>query len=415
MQPAKSTFPRLSLRWPAILGGMIFIAYLASAIYVHREGFHAAKNGETPLFTDYTSLYAASLLLRQEEASHLYLGRQMYAATLQAAQAAYDGTLSDEQARQVGFPPWLYPPMFIFFAAPLAYLSYFGAYIAWLAATALPYLAALRRILHDREFWLFALATPPVFFNIMYGQTGFLTAGLIALGLALIATRPMIAGMLIGLASCKPHFGILIPFALIAAGHWRTFVSASLSVVFLMLASALAFGIDVWYGFIGTVANNFAGFQAGAYKWQAMTSVLSFLHSLGLKPALAWYGQIVAALCALLLVVWAWRRSGDIDARGDLRCSILCSATLLAVPMVYLYDLVLMVPALAWLWADMRQRGAARWEPPALAICAAALLGLREFSWASGIQPGAVLVAIVFWLAVRRLETARTPALARTE
>lgn len=411
MQAAKSAFRLNPVSWPLLLGGAIFAAYLAIVIHVYQDGFRAAKNGEAPLFTDYTSLYAASLLVRREEASQLYFGRAMYAATLEAAQAAYDGTLSEGQARRVGFAPWLYPPIFIFFALPLAYLSYLASYVGWLAATALPYLAAMRTILRDQWFWLLALASPPVFFNVMYGQTGFLTAGLIGLGLALIPRRPLVAGILIGLASCKPHFGVLIPFALVAARQWRTFVSAALTVVVLALASALAFGIDSWYGFIGSAGNSVEGFQAGAYKWKVLSSVLGLLHSLGLRAGLAWYGQIIAAFCSLLLVVWAWRGS---EEYRDLRCAILCAATLLAVPMVYLYDLMLIVPAMAWLWSDMQKRGAARWEPALLTLCGAALLGLREFAWATGVQPGAVLVAVMLWLAVRRLENARSTALSGT-
>lgn len=404
MTPTRHNFRLRQIPLSIVLAATIFIAYLAVVAYFQIQGSLSARQGETPLYTDYTSLYAASLLVQREDASHLYLGRKMYAATLDAAQAAYDDTLTEAQARQVGFAPWMYPPHFIFFALPLAYLPYLVSCLAWLAATALPYLAALRIILPNKGFWLLALAAPPVFFNLMYGQTGFLTAGLIGLGLALIPKRPLAAGILIGLASCKPHFGVLIPFALLAGRHWRSFIGATLSIVALILTSVLVFGADTWYGFIGTLGNNVAGFEAGAYKWQAMSSVLSLLHSLGLRPNLAWYGQTIAALCALLLVVWAWRRDGTEDEHGALRCSILCSATLLAVPMVYLYDLMLIVPALAWLWADMQQRGAARWEPILLILCGGALLGLREFALATGVQPGAVLVALTLWLAVRRLE-----------
>jgi hypothetical protein len=92
--------------------------------------------------------------------------------------------------------------MFIFAVAPLAYLPYLPSYLLWLAA-------------------------PPVFFNVMYGQTGFLTGGLIGLGLVLLGRRPILAGILVGLASVKPHFGVLIPLALIAGGYWRVFAAVA--------------------------------------------------------------------------------------------------------------------------------------------------------------------------------------------
>ena len=38
------------------------------------------------------------------------------------ADAAYGGRLSEAQKRRVGFSPWLYPPLFVTIAVPLAYL-----------------------------------------------------------------------------------------------------------------------------------------------------------------------------------------------------------------------------------------------------------------------------------------------------
>ena len=61
--------------------------------------------------------------------------------------------------------------------------------------------------------------------------SGFLIGGLIALGLTLLSSRPWLAGLLIGLASVKPHFGVLIPLALVAGGYWRSFFSAALTVI----------------------------------------------------------------------------------------------------------------------------------------------------------------------------------------
>lgn len=360
------------------LGLAIFIGYLVTVALIHIDGRQAAARGETPLLTDFTSLYAASMLLRQQPAVDLYRPREMFQASLLAAQAAYDGNLNEKQVRAIGFHPWMYPPPFIVLAAPLAYLPYLYAWLAWLALTSVPYLLAMRNILKDGSFWLIALAAPPVFFNIMYGQTGFLSAGLIGLGLVWLRPRPMLAGICLGLASVKPHFGLLIPIALICGAHWKTFWTAVVTVIAMAVASILLFGVDVWFGFIGTLLANLRGFEHDIYKWRVMPSVLGALHQAGVDLAWAGRGQMLMTCFAALAVGWAWWWHPERPARPGLEAAILCLATLLAVPMVYLYDLMLLVPAIAWLWLDMRDRGHQRWELLLLIGSSAGLIALRE-------------------------------------
>lgn len=393
-------------RWLFWLGLAIFIAYLVSVGLIHLDGHKAARQGDTPLLTDFTSFYAAAILVQRQPAVDLYRPREMYRASLDAAQAAYAGNLSEKQARTVGFHPWMYPPPYIFVALPFAYLPYLAAWLAWLAATALPYLLAMRTILRDRGFWLIAFGMPPVFYNIMYGQSGFLVAGLIGLGLAWLGPRPVLAGICLGLASVKPHFGLLVPLALICGAHWRTFWSAVATVGVIGLGAALAFGSDIWYAFLGTLMANLRGFDQGVYKWSVMPSVFGALHQAGLDLAWAWRGQMAAALLAAGVVVWAWWQRADRARQPGLEAAILCLATLLAAPMVYLYDLMLLVPAVGWLWADMRDRPTRRWEVPLLATCSVAMIGLWEMD-RLGPVIGCLAVCGLLGLALQRLIEAR--------
>jgi len=394
-----------SRRW-MLLGLAIFMGYLVTVAVIHVEGRDSAKRGETPLLTDFTSLYAASMLVRNQPASDLYRPREMYQASLLAAQAAYDGKLSENQARAIGFHPWMYPPTFIVLAAPLAYLPYLLAWFAWLGVTAIPYLLAMRTILQDRSTWLIALAAPPVFFNIMYGQTGFLTAGLIGLGLVWLQPRPLLAGVCIGLASIKPHFGLLIPIALICGAHWKTFWSAAITVIVIAVTAGLLYGADSWFGFVGTLVSNFHSLEQGGFKLRVMPSVLSALQQAGLDLVWASRGQMLATILTLGAVGWAWWWHPSRPPRPKLQAAILCSATLLAVPMVYLYDLMLLVPAIAWLWADMRDCGYGKCELMLLAGCTTGLIALREIG-AAGPVLGVLFVASLLTLAIRRLAKTR--------
>jgi len=392
-----------------VLGLTIFIGYLITVAYIHVDGRQAAARGETPLLTDFTSLYAASMLLREQPAVDLYRPREMYQASLLAAQAAHDGNLNEKQVRAVGFHPWMYPPPFIVLAAPLAYMPYLYAWLAWLLLTSIPYLLAMRAILKDQSFWLIALGAPPVFFNIMYGQTGFLSAGLIGLGLVWLRPRPVLAGVCLGLASVKPHFGLLIPIALICGAHWKAFWTAAATVIAMAVATVLLFGADVWFAFIGTLFSSLRGFEQGLYKWNVMPSVLGALHQAGLDLNWAWRGQILGTGLALVTVGWAWWWHPERPSRPELQAAILCLATLLAVPMVYLYDLMLLVPAIAWLWTDMRQRGCRSWQFWLLISCMAGLIALREIG-AAGPLFGILLILTLLCLAIQRLAEIRYQA-----
>lgn len=391
------------------LGLAVFIAYLIVIALFYADGRAAAARGERPMLTDFTSLYAASILVRQQPAADLYRPGEMFRASLLGAQAAYGGNLSENQARAIGMHPWMYPPSFILVAAPLALLPYLPALLAWLAVTALPYLVAMRRILPGPEFWLLALGAPPVFYNMIYGQSGFLIAGLIALGLTCLREKPMVAGVLIGLASVKPHFGVLIPFALICGLHWKAFWSATATVIASILLSTAILGMDPWYGFIGTLFANLRGFETGIYKWWIMPSAMGALHQAGLDLTWAARGQILATAATLATVAWAWWRSPQREELLDLQCAVLCTATLLAVPMVYLYDQMLLVPALAWLWRDMRQRGYRLWEPLLMAAASLGLLAAIELGRFGPIY-GALTTLVLLGLALRRMVDRPIPA-----
>lgn len=389
-----------------LLGLAVFIGYLIVIATLYADGRRSAERGESPMLTDFTTLYAASILLRQQPAADLYRPREMYQASLLGAQAAYGGNLSENQARAIGMHPWMYPPTFILAALPLAYLPYFMALFLWLLLTAVPYLVAMRGILRDQRVWLVALGAPPVFYNLIYGQTGFLVAGLIALGLLWLRPRPVLAGICIGLASVKPHFGVLIPIALICGAHWKAFFAATATVLAAALLSGLLLGADPWYAFVGTLFANLRGFEQGIYKWWIMPSVMGALHQAGLDLAWASRGQMLATVLALAAVSWSWWQSPGRPDLPGLEAAVLCSATLLAVPMVYLYDMMLLVPAIAWLWSDMRQRGYHVAELLLLAGGSAGLLGAIKLG-AGGPIYGALLSASLLGLALRRIARVR--------
>lgn len=396
---------RFDRRLAIVLMALLIAGYAAFIGWKYQEGFEKAARGETPLFTDFTSTYGAGLLLRHQAAEYLYHRRSMVLATQAAADAAYGGDLSEAQKQGVGFAPWMYPPTFIALVLPLGYLSYFAALAAWLGLTAIPYLMAVRAIL-ERErtaLWI-ALAAPPVFYNAMFGQTGFLTAGLIGLGLFHLQGRPWLAGILIGLASVKPHLGLLLPFVFLTGGHWRAFLAAFATVAAMIAASLLAFGDEPWFAFIGTTLFHMEGFQHGAYAWNIMASILSVARLSGLSLEAAWQVQAWATVIVIVLlsaVWWLGRRRPD---TFNLQAAALCSAIPLAVPAIYLYDLVVLAVGLAWLLRDMKLQGWRPWEAAVLGLAMVGLLLVKPLGTFPGVQMGMLSIAALLALALLRFQ-----------
>lgn len=353
---------------------LVFAGYCAYLAFAYREGFARAARGERPLFTDFTTTYAAALLARRAPAEMLYHPQQMREANREAGNAAYFGTLSDRQTAGI-IGPWMYPPPAIFLVLPLGWLSYHLALALMLAATALPYLAATAAWLRQGGLGLFlGLAAPPTFYNLMFGQTSFLPAGLLGLGLLLLRRQPWLAGCLIGLASIKPHLGVLLPLALLAGGHGKAFGSAAATVLALIGASLLAFGPEPWFAFIGTTQLYLEGFAHDAYAWRFMPSVISLAHWAGVGLDGAWRVQWLASAGAAALVALVWWRGRRQPASHAAQCGILLAAAPLAVPMVFYYDLVVLTVAAACLLQDLLARPRRRWELPALVALLSAFL-----------------------------------------
>lgn len=154
-----------------------------------------------------------------------------------------------------GYFGWHYPPTFLFVAAILSLLPYAPAYALWAFGTFPGYLVAVRAIIGDRVGYLLAAAFPAVLPNFIVGQNGFLTAGLVGGALVLLERRPIVAGMLLGLLTYKPHLGLLFPIALMAGGYWRTFFTAALVAVLMAAASWLAFGGEAWQAFFANIGH----------------------------------------------------------------------------------------------------------------------------------------------------------------
>lgn len=391
--------------WGPRLLWVLAVGYLAVIVNTHLHFYSRTVAGLPPMKMEYAPNYGASLQLRDSAPESLHDPQMFGDSMIRAVRAMYPAVQPVWLERKLA-PPWLYPPTFTFLLVPLALLPYWWSYFFWNVATALPYLLAIRRILPSRIAWPFALTAPPVFYNALQGQTGFLTGGLIGLGLAMLRSHPTLAGVLIGLASVKPHFGLLIPVALVAGGHWRVAISASITVMALFGFSVLAFGTEPWVAYLGSAAGYLQGFEAGTYKYVPMTSVLALFAISGADMAFARAAQFASLLLMIGLVAWTWWRGESRPATHPLQCAILCLATPLSVPMAYIYDLVLIVPALAWIGLDLHARGGQTREWSILIVATAALLAVVTLADSFQVQIAPLILLVLLALGIHRFRRA---------
>ena len=364
-----------------------------AALLLHREWIVDAAG--TPFHTDFTSVYAAGRLALAGQAASAYDWSLHYAAE--------NAVVAHDYAAYLG---WHYPPPFLLIAALLAMLPYAAAFLVWVAVTLPLYLASLRAVIGDRIGWLTGAAFPCLLPNVVPGQNGLFTAALIGGTLALLPTRPILAGCCLGLLTYKPQFGILFPLLLIAGGHWRAIGAAAVSACTLALATIAVFGVTPWVEFLHwlplTSQALFAQNSPIHTEWSKFQSLFALVRLLGGSAALAWTLQIMltVVVAVVLCLMWRSRRIGY-----ELKAAAAAAGVLLATPYVYLYDLAILAVGVGFLLRAALRTGFVPGEAAGLAIGAALMMVMPFF----GVPVGLFAVAIAAVLIARRMAIGSEP------
>ncbi|MDX6320076.1 MAG: alpha,2-mannosyltransferase, partial [Nocardioidaceae bacterium] len=226
---------------------------------------------------------------------------------------------------------WHYPPYFLAIAGLLALLPYAAALAVWQFSTLPLYLAgawgALRADgLPRRDVLVAAIAFPAVFVNLTHGHNGFLTAALFTGALLCVEKRPWLAGMLLALLVYKPQFGLVIPVAIIAGGHWKVLAAATAGVVALTGLSLAGFGLETWKAFQGSLEfTRTVVLEDGNIGWEKIQSVFSAVRLLGGSVAQAYLAQGLVSALVLGAIAWLWHSHADFRLKA---AALLCAALL---------------------------------------------------------------------------------------
>ena len=289
-----TNYPRIFVALYVILGGWWV---LSGPGLLDRSG--------KPVGVDFVTFYAASALAQAGDVTGAWAVDRIHVAE-RAAVAA-------------DIPPYAfhYPPTFLLALLPLASLPYLVALFAWWATATAGYLAMVRRIAPGAIATGLALAFPGWFQNIIQGQNGCFTAALVGGGLALVDSRPTLAGVCFGLLTYKPQLTPVIAVGLLAGRRWRALGAFAVTAVLFALASVLAFGLEPWRAFVANASFAVRVLETpDVLPWFRMPTVQVAAMLLGAPAIVGRIAQGISAILAIAAVAWIWGRGAPLVEIG---------------------------------------------------------------------------------------------------
>ena len=362
--------------------------FLGMAIAV-AIGWIAASQGGIdptgkPLGTDFTSFWSAVRIAVTGNPADVYR---------QAVHAAIERSIFDGGDR--GYFAFYYPPIFLLYLLPLGALPYLPALVLWLAVTGAAAWAAIARLLPGRG-WL-AAAYPATFMTLGHGQNALLSTALFGAAALTIERRPWLAGISLGALVYKPQLGLMIPLLLVAAGRWRVFAAATLTVLGLSLLSWLVFGAGAWTGFLAMSTAARDTLDGDGVGYHKMVSVFAALRLAGGSVGLAYAGQGLAFAAAAVALVWQARRWP-----GPAQLATLVVASCLSTPFLLDYDLMLLAVPMAWLLGRGLADGFLPYEKTVLAAAFITPLVARTLAAHTFLQLAPLVVGLLLLVMLQR-------------
>ena len=254
---------------------------------------------------------------------------------------------------------WSYPPHVLLFTWPLGFFPYPVALALWdilgLTALFLAIRLALRTVEPPQRLWLTvaAMGAPVVAYNIVLGQFGLFIGALCITAWTLRKERPIIAGLLIGILTIKPHLGLLWPVLLLLERRFTVLASAAATTVALVVATSLIFGWSVFPDYLAYAAPTQSMILVNTDLLAVNPTPMMIARAFGL-PAEAgiWFIAAVApiAFAAFLYVQWA-------KVEDTVKFAMFGATTFLILPYAFTYDSTILIVPLVLLLERASQTG----------------------------------------------------------
>lgn len=236
---------------------------------------------------------------------------------------------------------WYHPPHALLFAAPLGVIPFVAVRPIWIALILLSMVAIAVRAGIKSPIMIGVILLSPATLAILYflQASAFITLGLVT-ALLIAQKRPIIAGVILGVLTMKPQYGLLCPFLLAATAQWRAIAAAAATAAGLVAASMLAFGVDVWRAYFASSGG--AELTYFGLKHPATVSIGQAAAKLGASPAHASAIQLAGIAIAAVIVVRAARK---LDYKRAVGLTLLLA--LAASPSAWPHDWPLLAASLA--------------------------------------------------------------------
>ena len=239
--------------------------------------------------------------------------------------------------------PFPYPPTTLLVFAPLGALPFWLASALWMAPIVAAFSWAAMRVTPAHR-WLSAaliLLAPGTVWAAISGQCVFLIGALAITGVRLLGRRPILAGVLLGLAAAfKPTVLLMAPVALMAGGHWRSLLAAGLTGLAMMAASAMIWGVAPWLAWLAYAPNYLATITANPAYVQGIVAPAGLAARLGLEGGALLLWRCVFALGGAAATIIVFRRTTALWPR----LTALFAASVLATPYAMNYEMSLLLP-----------------------------------------------------------------------
>jgi alpha-1,2-mannosyltransferase len=291
---------------------------------------------------------------------------------------------------------WIYPPVFLLLAAPLAAVPYLPALALWQLLSLIAIGLLLKAILTTRHETAIALASPLTPLVLANGQNSLLTAALLGGGLLLLGRRQALAGCLFGGLIYKPQLGLVIAPLLLFTKSWPAFAGAAGAALGLVFASVLVWGVESWQAFAASLSYGRFYMEQGSVGFHKSASLFSMARQWGAPVNVGYAVQLLGMLLAVLIV---WRSS---KAVPNIRAAAVCAAAALSTPYLLDYDLAVVGVGAAFLYAEARTTRFLDWERSALAFIWVAPWITRPAAEYAVLPLGPMAILVLAWLAWRR-------------
>ena len=297
-----------------------------------------SKKSATP-GSDFAILYAGAKLANENPRA-LYDSQTQFKVEQEVLQA----------------PGWearfLYPPFFALAISPLGRMNYVAAYWAWTGFTAILYAASILVLI--REFRgnalilaLVAVACPAFHWLILAGQTTVIALFLFVL-IYLAMTRHLYSttGALIALLAYRPQFMILLaPICLMKLP--RATLIGFFSMLFtLFVVGTMGLSLDSYARYFALIQEITDLIRLAIHPLGLFISAYALLRSLG-SETLATSGSLVLGILLGFRLFVRWPSDYNLGRFSSWFASLIL-ATLLTMSYSLIYDLLLIIPIIAF-------------------------------------------------------------------